>query len=46
VVALLPALDANASAVAIEHIKVESEGWQRDEDGVEASESRDGKPPD
>jgi phage tail-like protein len=26
----LPDLDANANAVAIEHIKVENEGWERD----------------
>ena len=26
----LPDLDANASAVAIEHIKLENEGWERD----------------
>jgi phage tail-like protein len=27
---VLPELDANASAVAIEHIKLENEGWERD----------------
>jgi phage tail-like protein len=26
----LPELDANANAVAIEHIKLENEGWERD----------------
>ena len=26
----LPDLDANANAVAIEHVKVENEGWERD----------------
>jgi len=26
----LPDLDANAHAVAIEHIKLENEGWERD----------------
>ena len=26
----LPGLDANANAVAIEHIKLENEGWERD----------------
>jgi phage tail-like protein len=26
----LPDLDANANAIAIEHIKVENEGWERD----------------
>jgi len=27
---VLPDLDANASAVAIEHLKLENEGWERD----------------
>ena len=27
---ILPNLDANASAVAIEHLKLENEGWERD----------------
>src|SRR5262249_27104848 len=26
----LPALDANANAIAIQHIKLENEGWERD----------------
>jgi phage tail-like protein len=26
----LPELDAGANAIAIEHIKVENEGWERD----------------
>ena len=26
----LPDLDANANAVAIQHVKVENEGWERD----------------
>jgi len=26
----LPDLDANANAVAIQHIKLETEGWERD----------------
>ena len=26
----LPELDANANAVAIQHIKLENEGWERD----------------
>jgi phage tail-like protein len=26
----LPDLDANANAIAIEHIKLENEGWERD----------------
>jgi phage tail-like protein len=34
----LPDLDANAGAVAIQHIKLENEGWERDFDVVEPSE--------
>jgi len=34
----LPDLDANASAVAIQTIKLENEGWERDYDVVEPSE--------
>jgi phage tail-like protein len=34
----LPDLDANANAVAIEHIKLENEGWERDLEVVEPSE--------
>ena len=34
----LPDLDANANAVAIQHIKLENEGWERDVDVVEPSE--------
>ena len=34
----LPDLDANANAVAIEHIKLENEGWERDQDVTEPSE--------
>ena len=34
----LPDLDANAGAVAIQHIKLENEGWERDHDVVEPSE--------
>ncbi|HEY2929527.1 phage tail protein [Piscinibacter sp.] len=34
----LPDLDANANAVAIQHIKLENEGWERDYDVVEPSE--------
>jgi phage tail-like protein len=34
----LPDLDANANAVAIEHIKIENEGWERDLDVAEPSE--------
>jgi len=35
----LPDLDANANAVAIQHIKLENEGWERDIEVVEPSES-------
>ena len=34
----LPDLDANANAVAIQHIKLENEGWERDYDVVEPAE--------
>jgi len=34
----LPDLDANANAVAIQTIKLENEGWERDYDVVEPSE--------
>ena len=34
----LPDLDANANAVAIQTLKLENEGWERDEDVVEPSE--------
>ncbi len=34
----LPDLDANANAVAIQHIKLENEGWERDVDVVEPAE--------
>ena len=34
----LPDLDANANAVAIQHLKLENEGWERDPDVVEPSE--------
>jgi phage tail-like protein len=34
----LPDLDANAGAVAIQHIKLENEGWERDLDVTEPSE--------
>jgi phage tail-like protein len=37
--AALPDLDANANAVSIEHIKVELEGWQRDEQTPEPDEA-------
>jgi phage tail-like protein len=35
---ILPDLDANANAVAIQHIKLENEGWERDEAVTEPSE--------
>src|SRR5437773_4391887 len=34
----LPDLDANANAVAIQHIKLENEGWERDQSVLEPSE--------
>jgi len=34
----LPDLDANANAIAIQHIKLENEGWERDYDVAEPSE--------
>src|SRR6202047_3690119 len=34
----LPDLDANANAVAIQHIKLENEGWERDTDVAEPPE--------
>ena len=34
----LPDLDANANAIAIEHIRLENEGWERDESVTEPSE--------
>jgi phage tail-like protein len=34
----LPDLDANANAVAIQHLKLENEGWERDLDVTEPSE--------
>lgn len=36
----LPDLDANANAVAIQHIKIEHEGWVRDEAQPEPSETK------
>ena len=35
----LPDLDANANAVAIQHIKLENEGWDRDTSVVEPKET-------
>src|SRR5512146_1733570 len=40
----LPDLDANANAVAIQHLKLENEGWERDTDVVEPSEPRFSEP--
>lgn len=34
----MPDLDANANAIAIEHIKLENEGWQRDTSVTESQE--------
>jgi len=34
----LPDLDANANAVAIQHIKLENEGWERDYEAKEPTE--------
>jgi phage tail-like protein len=34
----LPDLDANANAVAIQHLKLENEGWERDEAITEPTE--------
>ena len=34
----LPDLDANAAAVAIQHIKLENEGWERDVSVTEPQE--------
>jgi phage tail-like protein len=36
----LPDLDANANAVAIQSLKLENEGWERDTDVVEPAEPR------
>jgi phage tail-like protein len=41
----LPDLDANAAAVAIQHIKLENEGWERDTDVTEPSELSFTQPP-
>jgi phage tail-like protein len=38
----LPDLDANANAIAIQHIKLENEGWKRDEAVTEPTESKFG----
>jgi phage tail-like protein len=41
----LPDLDANANAVAIQHIKLENEGWERDQDVTEPQEPTFNEPP-
>jgi phage tail-like protein len=41
----LPDLDANANAVAIQHIKLENEGWERDLAVTEPSEPSFTEPP-
>ena len=40
----LPDLDANANAVAIQHLKLENEGWERDYAVVEPTEPRFNEP--
>ena len=41
----LPDMDANANAVAIQHLKLENEGWERDYDVVEPQEPSFTEPP-
>jgi phage tail-like protein len=41
----LPDLDANAAAIAIQHIKLENEGWERDTAVTEPSEPSFTEPP-
>jgi phage tail-like protein len=41
----LPDLDANANAVAIAHLKLENEGWERDVDVPEPTEPAFTEPP-
>lgn len=41
----LPDLDANANAVAIQTIKLENEGWERDQDVAEPQEPTFSEPP-
>ncbi len=41
----LPDLDANANAVAIQHIKLENEGWERDDSVTEPNEPSFTEPP-
>src|SRR5918996_1321486 len=40
----LPDLDANANAVAIQHVKLENEGWERDYEVPEPSEPEFSEP--
>jgi hypothetical protein len=42
---MLPELDANANAVAIQSMKLENEGWERDTDVVEPNEPSFTDPP-
>jgi len=41
----LPDLDANAAVIAIQHIKLENEGWERDTDVTEPTEPTFTQPP-
>lgn len=41
----LPDLDANANAIAIQNIKLENEGWERDYNVVEPAEPKFNEPP-
>ena len=41
----LPDLDANANAVAIQHLKLENEGWERDQEVPEPAEETFTNPP-
>ncbi len=41
----LPDLDANANAIAIQHIKLENEGWERDYEVTEPTEPSFNEPP-
>lgn len=41
----LPDLDASANAVAIQHIKLENEGWERDYEVTEPTEPKFTEPP-
>jgi phage tail-like protein len=41
----LPDLDANANAIAIQHIKLENEGWERDTDFTPDDEPSFNEPP-